>query len=261
MNILEKIVNEIKNDLIEKKNLLSIESLKKNIDYDSNSFSLYDSLNNDYLSLIAEIKDTSPSKGKLMNGKNFINLAKNYLDANVNAISIVTERNFFKGSLDNIINLKKLNEYDSTPVLRKDFIIDQYQIFESKFYGADAILLIASILSQKQLTDFVLLAKTINLECLVEVHNLSELEKALVSDTRIIGINNRNLNDFSVDINTTLNLVEKIPDHILKVSESGIFTREHISALENAGCNAALIGEAIITADDPYKKIIELTND
>ena len=261
MNILEKIVNEIKNDLIEKKNLLSIESLKKNIDYDSNSFSLYDSLNNDYLSLIAEIKDTSPSKGKLMKGKNFINLAKNYLDANVNAISLVTEKNFFKGSLDNIINLKKLNEYDSTPVLRKDFIIDQYQIFESKFYGADAILLIASILSQKQLTDFVLLAKTINLECLVEVHNLSELEKALLSDTRIIGINNRNLNDFSVDINTTLNLVKKIPDHILKVSESGIFTREHISVLENAGCNAALIGEAIITSDDPYKKIIELTND
>ena len=100
-----------------------------------------------------------------------------------------------------------------------------------------------------------------NLECLVEVHNLNELEKALASTTRIIGINNRNLNDFSVDINTTLNLIKNIPDHILKVSESGIFNRKDISILNNAGCNAVLIGEAIITSDDPYKKIIELTND
>ena len=141
------------------------------------------------------------------------------MDANVNAISVVTEENFFKGSLDNIINLKKLNEYDSTPVLRKDFIIDQYQIFESKFYGADAILLIASILSQKQLSDFVLLAKNINLECLVEVHNLKELEMALTTTARIIGINNRNLNDFSVDINTTLNLIKNIPDQKLVKAE------------------------------------------
>ena len=213
------------------------------------------------MSLIAEIKDTSPSKGKLMRGKNFNDLAKNYLNANVNAVSVVTEKNFFKGSLDNIINFKKLNEYNSIPVLRKDFIIDEYQIYESKFYGADAILLIASILSQKQLNEFILLAQKMNLECLVEVHNLNELEKALASTTRIIGINNRNLNDFSVDINTTLNLIKNIPDHVLKVSESGIFNRKDISVLSNAGCNAVLIGEAIITSDDPYKKIIELTND
>ena len=261
MNILEKIVNEIQIDLIDKKTLLPIESLEKNIDYNSNFPNFYDSLNNDFVSLIAEIKDTSPSKGKLMGSKTFNNLAKNYLDANVNAVSVVTEKNFFNGSLDNIINFKNLNEYNSTPVLRKDFIIDEYQIYESKFYRADAILLIASILSQKQLNDFVLLANKINLECLVEVHNLKELEMALTTTARIIGINNRNLNDFSVDINTTLNLIKNIPDHVLKVSESGIFNRKDISVLDNAGCNAVLIGEAIITSDDPYKKIIELTND
>jgi len=261
MNILEKIVNEIQIDLIDKKKLLPIESLEKNINYNSDFPNFYDVLNNDFVSLIAELKDTSPSKGKLMKGKSFNNLAKTYLDANVNAVSVVTEKNFFKGSLDNIINFKKLNEYNSTPVLRKDFIIDKYQIYESKFYGADAILLIASILSQKQLNDFVLLAKKIDLECLVEVHNLNELEKALTTPARIIGINNRNLNDFSVDINTTLNLIKNIPDHVLKVSESGIFNKNDISVLGNAGCNAVLIGEAIITSDDPYKKIIELTND
>jgi|TARA_B100000959_G_C14990801_1_gene627821 indole-3-glycerol phosphate synthase len=261
MNILEKIVNEIQIDLIDKKKLLPIESLEKNINYNSDFPNFYDVLNNDFVSLIAELKDTSPSKGKLMKGKNFNNLAKTYLDANVNAVSVVTEKNFFKGSLDNIINFKKLNEYNSTPVLRKDFIIDKYQIYESKFYGADAILLIASILSQKQLNDFVLLAKKIDLECLVEVHNLNELEKALTTPARIIGINNRNLNDFSVDINTTLNLIKNIPDHVLKVSESGIFNKNDISVLGNVGCNAVLIGEAIITSDDPYKKIIELTND
>ena len=261
MNILEKIVNEIQIDLIDKKKLLPIESMEKNINYNSDFPNFYDSLNNDFVSLIAEIKDTSPSKGKLMGGKSFNNLAKNYLDAKVNAVSVVTEQNFFKGSLDNIINFKNLNEYNSTPVLRKDFIIDEYQIYESKFYRADAILLIASILSQKQLNDFVLLANKINLECLVEVHNLKELEMALTTTARIIGINNRNLNDFSVDINTTLNLIKNIPDHVLKVSESGIFNRKDISVLGNAGCNAVLIGEAIITSDDPYKKIIELTND
>ena len=261
MNILEKIVSEIKKDLIDKKNLIPVESLKKNTENLSNPVSFFDSLNNNYVSLIAEIKDTSPSKGKLMSGKNFTHLAKIYLDAKVNAISVVTEKNFFKGSLNNIKILKNLKEYNATPVLRKDFIVDEYQIFESKFYRADAILLIASILSQKQLCDFVSLAKENKLECLVEVHNINELEMALLSGTKIIGINNRNLNDFSVDINTTLNLLENIPDHVLKISESGIFNIEDISILQNAGCDAVLIGEAIITSDDPYKKINELKND
>ena len=261
MNILEKIVTEIKKDLIDKKKLVPIELLANNKQDFSSSISFFDSLNNNYVSIIAEIKDTSPSKGKLMISKNFTHLAKTYLDANVDAISVVTEKNFFKGSLNNISKLKNLNEYNSTPVLRKDFIIDEYQISESKFYGADAILLIASILSQQQLCDFVSLSKENGLECLVEVHNLNELEKALLSDTKIIGINNRNLNDFSVDINTTLKLLKNIPDDVLKISESGIFNKEDISILQNAGCDAVLIGEAIITSDDPYEKIIELKND
>jgi len=260
MNILEKIVNKIKIDLVERKKILSIETLKKKSSLDIKSLSLYDSLNNDYLSLIAEIKDTSPSKGKLMKDKDFLCLAKNYLDANVNAISVVTEKNFFNGSINNINNIKKLNEYNSTPILRKDFIIDEYQIYESKYFNADAILLIASLLDEKTLKDFVNISYDLDLDVLLEIHGEDELSKALNSGVKIIGVNNRNLNNFEVDLNTTSNIVNSIPNYIIKISESGIYTKKDMQKLRDEGCNAVLIGESIITSPNPYNKIIELMN-
>tara|TARA_B110000116_G_scaffold83007_1_gene72304 strand:- start:1294 stop:2082 length:789 start_codon:yes stop_codon:yes gene_type:complete len=260
MNILEKIVNKIKVDLVERKKTLSIETLKKNSGLDINSPSLYDSLNNDYLSLIAEIKDTSPSKGKLIKDNDVLSLAKNYLNADVNAISVVTEKNFFNGALNNINNIKELYEYNSTPILRKDFIIDKYQIYESKYFNADAILLIASLLDEKTLREFVNISYDLDLDVLLEIHGEDELFKALNSGAKIIGVNNRNLNNFEVDLNTTLNIVDSIPDHIIKISESGIYTNKDMQKLRDEGCNAVLIGESIITSPNPYNKIIELMN-
>ena len=261
-NILTKICEDKKLEIEILKKKCSLKSLKKLVsdkiikrDFKSNILNSSVEKKN---FIIGEIKKASPSAGEIINNYEPVEIAKIYERAGAKAISILTEKNYFKGEIDHLSFIK---QNTNIPILRKDFIIDEYQIYESKFYRADAILFIASILSQKQLNDFVLLAKKIDLECLVEVHNLNELEKALTTPARIIGINNRNLNDFSVDINTTLNLIKNIPDHVLKVSESGIFNKNDISVLGNVGCNAVLIGEAIITSDDPYKKIIELTND
>ncbi|MFL2767748.1 MAG: indole-3-glycerol phosphate synthase TrpC [Dehalococcoidia bacterium] len=258
MNILDKIVNQIKIDLLEQKNKYPFEMMNKEIDYDYKSQSLRKSLNQDGLSIIAEIKDTSPSKGKLMQNIDFISLAKQYFEADVSGISVVTEKNFFNGSINSISKLKSIDEYNLTPVLRKDFIIDEYQIFQSKLIKADAILLIASILDETQLKKFISLADELNLDYIVEIHNEDELDKVLKINPKIIGINNRNLNNFQVDINTTLNLIDKIPNSIITISESGIYNSTDMQKLYDKGCNGVLIGESIITSENPYEKIIEL---
>ena len=258
MNILDKIVNQIKMDLLGQKDNFPIEELKKEIDYEYKTESLSQSLNIDGLSIIAEIKDTSPSKGKLMYNIDFDSLAKHYFKANVNGISVVTEKNFFNGSIQNIPKLKSIDGYNQTPVLRKDFIVDEYQIFESKYLKADAILLIASLLEEKKLKKFVSLAEELDLEYIVEIHDESELHKVLNVNPKIIGVNNRNLNNFQVDINTTLNIIDKIPKSIIIISESGIYSSEDMKKLYDKGCNGVLIGESIITSHDPYEKIIEL---
>ena len=258
MNILHKIVNQIKIDLLKQKDNFPIEELKKEIDHENKTESLSQSLNIDGLSIIAEIKDTSPSKGKLMREIDFHSLAKHYFDANVNGISVVTEKNFFNGSIKNIPRLKSIEGYNLIPVLRKDFIVDEYQIFESKYIKADAILLIASLLDEKKLKKFISLADDLNLEYIVEIHDEDELDKVLKVNPKIIGINNRNLNNFQVDINTTLNIIDKIPKSIITISESGIYTSADMQKLYDKGCNGVLIGESIITSDNPYEKIIEL---
>ena len=258
MNILHKIVNQIKTDLLNQKDNFPVDELKKEIDYEYKTESLSQSLNIDGLSIIAEIKDTSPSKGKLMHKIDFHSLAKHYFDANVNGISVVTEKNFFNGSIKNIPKLKSIEGYNLIPVLRKDFIVDEYQIFESKYIKADAILLIASLLDEKKLKKFISLANDLNLEYIVEIHDEDELDKVLKVNPKIIGINNRNLNNFQVDINTTLNIIDKIPKSIITISESGIYTSADMQKLYDKGCNGVLIGESIITSENPYEKIIEL---
>ena len=231
--------------------------MNKEIDYDYKSQSLRKSLNQDGLSIIAEIKDTSPSKGKLMQNIDFISLAKQYFEADVSGISVVTEKNFFNGSINSISKLKSIDEYNLTPVLRKDFIIDEYQIFQSKLIKADAILLIASILDETQLKKFISLADELNLDYIVEIHNEDELDKVLKINPKIIGINNRNLKTFDVNIERSKKLAKMIPDKYLKISESGIEKTKSIIELRSYGFSGFLIGENFMKTNDPGKATSE----
>jgi indole-3-glycerol phosphate synthase len=207
------------------------------------------------LNLIAEIKKASPSKGIIVSDFDPVKIAKIYQDSGANALSILTEEKYFKGALSYIKDVRGKN---SLPILRKDFIIDEYQIYESYIAGADAILLIAELLPQKKLKEFLSLAKKLGLDCLVELNTEDELKKVLDTPAEIIGINNRNLHNFEVDLNTSKLLIPLIPQDKVKVCESGIRTKEDISLLRDLGINAVLIGEALLEAKDICAKIKEL---
>ena len=168
---------------------------------------------------------------------------------------MLTEANYFEGSID---HLAAIREEIELPLLRKDFIFDQYQVYESAAYAADALLLIAAILSQEQLEELLALSHSLGLVCLVEVHNENEIEKAFLSDAEIIGINNRDLNTFTTDINTTRRLRPLIPEGLIVVSESGINNRSDIKKLKKWGVNAMLVGEALVTAGNIPAKMEEL---
>ena len=208
------------------------------------------------INLIGEIKKKSPSlKKEFFRKLDAAGLAEIYAENGANAISIITDKKFFKG---NILHINEVRQKVHLPVLRKDFIIDEYQIYESRYFGADAILLIARLLTKQELKSFMYLAARIGMSAVVEVHDEQDLEKALVSDARIIGINNRDLNNFSVDIGRTFRLVPKIPKEIIKISESGIKTNKDISNLRKIGINAVLIGTAFLEAEDIGVKVKEI---
>ncbi|MGC8545927.1 MAG: indole-3-glycerol phosphate synthase TrpC [Athalassotoga sp.] len=199
-------------------------------------------LSKDRISIIAEIKKASPSKGIIQNDFSPKKQAQIYDSANIDAISVLTEDKYFKGKDE---YLKLVRDETKKPVLRKDFIVDEYQITESKLLGADAVLLIVAIL-QNKLKKFNELAKSSELDCLVEVHDEKELETALDCGCEIIGINNRNLKDFSVDLKTTERLIRNIPNHVTIVSESGIKTADDVKYLSSIGVDAVLIGETFM---------------
>lgn len=205
--------------------------------------------------IIAEIKKASPAKGWLHEELDIVKQAKLYELGGACAVSVLTEPDFFRGSLE---DLKSVKQAVSLPVLRKDFILEAYQVYEARLYGADAVLLIASVLSLDTLEDLLKLASGLKMAALVEVHNEPELNAALKSGAQIVGINNRNLADFTVDLNTTLKLKPLIPPGVLVISESGISGREDAAKLEAAGVNAILVGEALVAAKDPAHKIREL---
>jgi indole-3-glycerol phosphate synthase len=168
---------------------------------------------------------------------------------------VLTEANYVQG---NVEHLAAIREEVKLPLLRKDFIFDQYQVYESRAYGADALLLIAAILSEEQLEELLSLSRGLGLSCLVEVHNEDEVERALWSVAKIIGINNRDLNTFQVDIDTTRRLRPLIPKERIVVSESGVSSREDVTNLRGWGVNAVLVGEALVTAGDIQNKMREL---
>jgi indole-3-glycerol phosphate synthase len=202
------------------------------------------------LGLIAEIKKASPSKGVLRPDFDLEAIINDYNIFPADVVSILTDEKYFDGRKEYIKRFKSLS---SIPVLRKDFIIDEVQVYESYHLGADIILLIVAMLSQDKLMQLFNLAKKLGMEVLVETHTKEEIVRALELGAEIIGINSRNLNTFEVDLNNVLNLVKHIPPHIIKIAESGIHTHEDILKIQEAGFNAVLIGEAFMVSGDLQK--------
>lgn len=205
--------------------------------------------------IIAEIKRASPVKGILREEFDPEQIAKTYEKHGASAISVLTTRFGFEGDIDDLNCVKRIV---NIPVLRKDFIFDEYQIYESQVYNADAILLIASILEETELKGLFSLAFELGIESLIETHSLEDISKAINCNADIIGINNRNLKTFEVDLNTTLSLVKEIPKDKVVVSESGIKTREDILMLERNGVNAFLIGTTLMRCNDIGKELDKL---
>lgn len=211
----------------------------------------------DNLAVIAEIKPASPSKGIIMEDVDPVSIGKKYFEGGADMISVLTEEHYFNGSKDNLI---KVRQRIPLPILRKDFIVDLRQIYQSRMIGADAILLITSILSDEELMTFQIVSRILGMASIVEVHDEEELERALKTDAEIIGINNRNLKTFKVDLGTTEKLITKIPKSKVVISESGISTAEDIKYLKKLGVNAVLIGESLMKAEKPEEKIRQLKN-
>jgi indole-3-glycerol phosphate synthase len=207
------------------------------------------------ISLIAEIKFASPSAGLIREKVDPTAIGRVYEAAGTAAVSLVTDKRFFQGDLNQLPLLKKAT---SLPILRKDFIIDAVQIQQALVYGADAVLLIARILSQPQLAEFISMCNELGLAPLTEIHDRDDLDRAIESGAEIIGINNRDLDSFKVDINTTFRLAPLVPQSCILVSESGITKEEDIRALQTTGIHAVLVGSALMTSKDQALKTKEI---
>jgi indole-3-glycerol phosphate synthase len=207
------------------------------------------------VSLIAEIKRASPSAGWIRAEVDPAALAGRYERAGACALSVLTEERFFKGSLS---ALQQVKEAVNIPVLCKDFIIDPYQIYEARAFGADAVLLIVAILDDRRLVDFLHLCDTLRLDALVEVHTRSEMDRALSAGAKLVGINNRDLKTFEIDLSTTAELSRRIPEGTARVSESGIRTRKDVRQVAADGVDAVLVGTVLMESDDPEEKIKEI---
>ena len=254
--MLDKIVVQKREEVEQRKKALPLSCLKERIAQQPPPLDFAYALRGKCIRLITEIKQASPSRGTLHPNLNLTKLAKTYVEGGAAAISVLTEANYFEGSIDHLAAIREVVEL---PLLRKDFIFDPYQIYESRAYGADALLLIMAILSQEQVKDYLLLSHSLGLGCLVEVHNEDEVGRALLSGAEIIGINNRDLNTFIVDINTTHRLRPLIPQQRIVVAESGIRNRSDVEKLMEWGVNAMLVGEALVTTDDVLTKMKELS--
>ncbi len=215
-------------------------------------------LRRDRIAVIAEVKKASPSRGLLCPDFDPVRLAQCYAAGGAAAVSVLTEVDHFQGSLSYLAEIKTAAGLEATPLLRKDFLFDPYQVYEARAFGADAILLIVAILDDGTLANLLALANSLGMQCLVEVHDETELGRALAAGVNIIGINNRDLRTFEVDIATTERLAALIPEGHTIVSESGIRTRADIDRLSECGVSAVLVGEALVTAEDAAAALREL---
>ncbi|WP_185863438.1 indole-3-glycerol phosphate synthase TrpC [Blattabacterium cuenoti] len=249
MNILEKIVFIKQKEIYSNKIAHPIKKLENSSLFERKTLSLVKNIKKSHTGIIAEFKCKSPSKGIINNTVSVEKVVKDYESAGVSGVSILTDKHFFSGLNE---NLEKSRSIVSIPILRKDFIIDEYQIIESKSMGADVILLIAGILSKNQIKNFSKMAKSIDLEVIIEIHNEFEIDK-ITENLDIVGVNNRNLQTFTVNHNNCLNLFSKIPNNYIKIAESGINDINIILKLRKQGFKGFLIGEYFMKKKDPGK--------
>lgn len=246
--ILDQIVEDKKKRLVEHKNKVSETEIRAQAEQrESTSHGFYDALKKEQISIIGEFKNASTGLEKIKSKINLEERIKEY-NSSVDAISCLTEEDHFHGNID---YLKYIRSISTLPILRKDFMIDEYQFYESRAIGADAVLLIAAILDDAQMKAFYQLAKELSLDSLVEVHNEEEMERALKVDAEIIGVNNRNLKDFTIELDTTRRLSAMVPKDKVFVAESGIITDEDVKFLKQCRVDAFLIGRALMEAEHP----------
>lgn len=253
--ILNQIVADVRRGLARRKQQTPLEELKRLAGNHGASRDFEGTLWEEGVQIIAEIKRASPSRGWLCSDLDVTTLARSYAHGGAAAISVLTEPNWFKGDLADLTIARRATDL---PLLYKGFILDAYQVYEARAFGADAILLITSLLSLSELSTLIGLARGLGMQALVEVHSEPELREALDAKVNLIGINNRNLADFSVDLGTTLKLCPLIPPDITVVSESGIKSYADILTLEASGINAVLVGEILVSSPEPEAKLREL---
>jgi len=256
--ILNEIVKDNLEELEARKHSLPLAELKRVVLEQPPPLEFASGLHGERIRLIAEVKKASPSRGIIRPDFDPVDIAQTYASNGASAISVLTETRYFQGSLNHLKDIRNSLGNKRPPLLRKDFITDPYQVYESRAYGADSLLLIMAILNPQKLEELLRLSHELGMSCLVEVHNEAELEIALRSGTRIIGINNRDLKTFTVDLATTERLRPLIPRDKIVVSESGIKDRRDMEKLRQWGVDAVLVGESLMSASDIAAKMKEL---
>jgi indole-3-glycerol phosphate synthase len=256
MTILDKLADHARERVREAKSLLPADDLKAAaMGMEKGDFSFEKALKKPGMSFICECKKASPSKGLIAPDFPYLDIARDYEAAGADCISVLTEPKWFLGSDE---YLKKIAENVKIPCLRKDFTVDEYMIYEAKLLGASAVLLICSILAEEQIREYIQICDELGMSALVEAHDEDEVRMATEAGARIIGVNNRNLRDFTVDSDNSRRLRELIPGDILFVSESGVKTAEDVKKLSDIGADAVLIGETLMRAEDKSAKLKEL---
>lgn len=259
MNILDKIILRKRDEVALAKSQVSVKELTSAVNFDRNTYSFREFLLDEKRTgIIAEFKRRSPSKGLINDTSTVEQVTQAYAAAGASALSVLTDFEFFGGHPDDLIKARAVN---NIPILRKDFIIDEYQLFEAKALGADIVLLIAAVLTPEEIKTLSATAKSLGLNVLLEVHDLAELQRSICTGLDAIGVNNRNLGDFTVNIQTSFDLVEEIPNDFLKISESAISDTETIKKLKAVGFNGFLIGENFMKTTDPGAAIDQFVSE
>jgi len=257
LNVLDQIIEGVREDLAERKKQVGLNELQVKISEVNPVIDVLPLLKSSNLSVIAEVKRSSPSKGALAQISDPAALALSYQAGGASAVSVLTERRKFGGSL---ADLAAVREAINIPVLRKDFTVDEYQIFEARAYGADIVLLIVAALSDLQLSEFYAISKSLGMQVLVETHTLEEVERALLLNPEIIGVNARDLTTLKIDLDAFDRLAKAIPQGMVKVAESGISSLEDVISYRNSGAEAILVGEALVKDGDPAHMIQNFIN-
>jgi indole-3-glycerol phosphate synthase len=254
MNILDQIIASKKREVVLKKSIIPIKQLEQSVLFERKTNSLVHRLLNSSSGIIAEHKRRSPSKSVINQSNSVEEIVKCYENGGATGISILTDNQYFGGSLDDLILARATT---NLPLLRKDFMVDEFQIIEAKAFGADVILLIAAVLTREEIKNLSELAKSLQLEILLEIHNQEELDKSIMSSLDLIGVNNRNLKKFEVNLDYSKQLAEHIPNDFIRISESGIDSAEAVSELQQYGFKGFLMGEYFMKSENPENEMKE----